>query len=89
MQWALPRTISGMVLPGATWYRHPRFDADGAGSTSFGIWRPGVLCVLNWEVPAFLADSGTSTRDEVQHVELACVEAGPAEAPDTQKVLYR
>lgn len=70
-------------LPGAEWRSLPGYDADGAGSTSFAIWRPGVLCVIHWEVPAGLDEAGRPITGDTEHVEVACVPATPGDAPDT------
>jgi hypothetical protein len=69
-------------LPGARWRSHSRYDADGAGSTSFAVWRPGVLCLTHWEVPAGIDDDGRHITGDSEHVEVTCVPALPGDTPD-------
>jgi hypothetical protein len=69
-------------LPGARWRSHSGYDADGAGSTSFAVWRPGVLCLTHWEVPAGIDDDGRHITGDSEHVEVTCVPALPGDTPD-------
>ena len=54
------------------WRMHPTILADGAGSGVYAIERGATLCIVRWEQPAYIDDSGEFVQSDTLTVLIQC-----------------
>jgi hypothetical protein len=77
---AVPTFVAapGTELFDLGWRMHPRYQADGPGTSLHGIQKDDALCLVYHAQPAHLADSGEIVASETITVNVQCARK-PAE----------
>lgn len=72
----LPRFTRGPdpVLEEQGWRYNLRYDADGPGSSMYGIEKGDTLCLIHYAQPAALEESGDIVQESVLTITLECRE---------------